>query len=130
MHFEDIFNAVTHLEGEEQGSSSPEKLLIELKDVVVEELSHLLVDSDFDLNSFKSVWVTRITSVMTELNLVNKNKRITRKPWERILNSTSVPVDIIDEVRSSSGVDSTSKTSSSSNRRSTSSCCRTVTDRS
>jgi hypothetical protein len=76
MHFEDIFNAITHLEGEEQGSSSPEKILIELKDVVVEELSHLLVDSNFDLNSFKSVWVTRITSVMTELNLVNKVRAI------------------------------------------------------
>ncbi|KAG1036179.1 hypothetical protein G6F43_013095 [Rhizopus delemar] len=75
---QDIFNAITHLEGEEQGSSSPEKILIELKEMVVEELSHSLVGSDFDLNSFKSTWVTRITSVMTELNLANKTLGVSK----------------------------------------------------
>ncbi|KAG1453718.1 hypothetical protein G6F46_006772 [Rhizopus delemar] len=54
--------------------------------------------------------------------LFYKNKRITKKKaWESILNSTSVPANIIDEVRSSSGADSASKISSSSNRSSTSS---------
>ncbi|KAG1444940.1 hypothetical protein G6F46_009292 [Rhizopus delemar] len=73
---QDIFNAITHLKGEEQVSSSPEKILIELKEIVVEELSHSIVGSDFDLNSFKSAWVTRITFVMTELNLANKVRAI------------------------------------------------------
>lgn len=72
MHFKEIFSAITRLEEKEAGSSSPEKILFELKEAVVEELSHLRAGSNFNLNSFKSNWVTRITIMMTELNLANK----------------------------------------------------------
>lgn len=68
-HSEDISDAIAHLEEQEPGSSNPKKILIELKKVVVEELNHFIVDSNFDLNSFKPAWISRITSVMTELNL-------------------------------------------------------------
>lgn len=68
-HFEDISDAIAHLEEQEPGSRSPKRILIELKKVVVEKLNHFIVDSNFDLNSFKSAWVSRITSMMTELNL-------------------------------------------------------------
>lgn len=109
--FEDIFESISRLEEEEEGSSSPNFFLTGLKDAVIKEKNQLLSNSNLNINSLKSDWTTIMTAVMTGLNLTDMNDKIDRKAWNTILNDKSDDIDFFVKSSSSANKKSTSSLS-------------------
>ncbi|KAL9539230.1 hypothetical protein MBANPS3_010382 [Mucor bainieri] len=106
----EIVNAVQKIESEEQNSTSPARVLIEIQETVRGEAE----SSKSNPTEFKAAWIRRILAVMKELNVASSKTSISENVWKEVISLSPVAPSTAASESSSTSLSSPSSKSSTS----------------